>query len=134
MKDWPRTLLYDFPKCLGTDLSNDRPATYVRSIYVMCQAEYNFYKISNISSHTIIFISGCNVLSATAQPASSPPPPTGITTASISCTCSAISKPQVPCPAIISGWSNLMINWKIHKYVVAGRHFSIFLILIGSAF
>ena len=103
MKDWARILLYDFPKYLGTDLSNDRPATYVRSIYVMCQAEYNFYKISNISSHTIIFISGCNVLSARAQPASSPPPPTGITTALISCTCSAISKQQVPCQAIISG-------------------------------
>ena len=104
MKDyWAQMISYDFPKHLGMDLINNRPATCARSIYVLCPGECYFYKISYISSHTIILISGCNVLSATAQPASSPPPPTGITTASISCTCSAISKPQVPWPAIING-------------------------------
>ena len=39
---------------------------------------------------------GCMPFSATAQPAISPAPPTGIITASILSTCSAISNPHVP--------------------------------------
>ena len=56
---------------------------------------------------TYTSILGWRVLSATAQPAMSPPPPMGITTASMSSTCSAISKPNVPCPASMSGSSYL---------------------------
>lgn len=48
---------------------------------------------------TIIFVFGDKVFIAVAIPAKSPPPPTGTTTASASTTCSAISKPIVPCPA-----------------------------------
>ena len=42
---------------------------------------------------------------ATAIPDSSPPPPRGTTTLAASPACSAISSPQVPWPAITSGWS-----------------------------
>ena len=56
----------------------------------------------------MILTPGFMVLIAFATPAIKPPPPTGITAASRSGTCSNISKPIVPCPAKISGWSNLM--------------------------
>ena len=52
---------------------------------------------------TMICILGFRDLIAKAAPAIRPPPPTGITTASMSSTCSTTSSPAVPCPAIISG-------------------------------
>ncbi len=52
--------------------------------------------------------SGFRDLMAQAMPPMSPPPPTGTTTASKPSTCSNISSPMVPCPAITSaslkGW------------------------------
>ena len=50
---------------------------------------------------------GLNVFTATETPAIRPPPPTGIMTASTSLTCSIISRPIVPAPARIAGWSYL---------------------------
>lgn len=55
----------------------------------------------------MILTFGCKVLTASATPAMSPPPPVGTTTASMSCTCSTISSPSVPCPAMMWGWSKL---------------------------
>lgn len=54
-------------------------------------------------NHTIILVRGLNALTAVAMPAMRPPPPTGTTTASGNGTCSQISNPIVPCPAIIFG-------------------------------
>ena len=52
-------------------------------------------------------ISGCRSRSSVATPASSPPPPTGTTTTSgARPSCSRISRPTVPCPAIVRGSSN----------------------------
>lgn len=56
---------------------------------------------------TIIWTFGCNVFTASATPAINPPPPVGTTTASMSRTCSTISRPIVPWPAIMCGWSKL---------------------------
>eukprot|EP01137_Pigoraptor_chileana_P027929 Opistho-2@11203 len=49
--------------------------------------------------------SGRSVLTARAMPARRPPPPTGTTIASKSSSCSMISSPIVPCPAMMLGWS-----------------------------
>ena len=50
--------------------------------------------------------SGRSARKATAIPEMSPPPPTHTTTVVASGTCAAISRPTVPCPAMMSGWSN----------------------------
>ena len=58
-----------------------------------------------------IFTPGSRDFSASAIPAASPPPPTGITTVCTSGTWSAISSPIVPWPAITFsssyGWMNV---------------------------
>ena len=51
----------------------------------------------------IIFTFGRICLMAEATPEARPPPPTGMMTCSTSGTCSRISRPMVPCPAITSG-------------------------------
>ena len=48
---------------------------------------------------------GRTARSASEMPDASPPPPIGITTVSRSSTCSAISSPIEPCPAITNGSS-----------------------------
>mmetsp|Transcript_11976 Transcript_11976/g.37908 ORF Transcript_11976/g.37908 Transcript_11976/m.37908 type:complete len:270 (+) Transcript_11976:352-1161(+) len=48
---------------------------------------------------------GRTVLSASATPAISPAPPTGTMQKSMSSTCSSTSRPSVPAPAMMSGWS-----------------------------
>merc|ERR1719234_1081011 len=53
----------------------------------------------------MIITSGFIVLTALAVPAIRPPPPTGITIASTSGTWSRISRPMVPWPARMLGWS-----------------------------
>ena len=50
-------------------------------------------------------ISGSRPLIATVIPATRPPPPTGTTTVRTCGHCSMISKPIVPWPATMSGWS-----------------------------
>ena len=63
-------------------------------------------KLGQASGSTpIIFTSGLRVLTATATPAMRPPPPTGMTMASTSGTWVRISRPIVPCPARMLGWS-----------------------------
>ncbi len=49
---------------------------------------------------------GSSAVSASAEPASRPPPPHGTTTRSTSGTCSASSSPTVPCPAMMRSSSN----------------------------
>ena len=49
-------------------------------------------------------------LIAVAEPATRPPPPSGISTVSTSGACSMISSPQVPCPATMSSWSKGWIS------------------------
>ena len=53
---------------------------------------------------------GSSDCTATAIPAASPPPPTGTRTVRTSGHCSMISKPSVPWPATMSGWSNGWMN------------------------
>ena len=55
----------------------------------------------------MILMLGFIVFRATAQPAIKPPPPTGMTQASKSGTCSNTSNASVPCPAKMCGWSYL---------------------------
>ena len=63
-------------------------------------------KLATFSASTAtIFVSGRRVLTANETPASKPAPPTGTITASTSGTCSTISRPIVPCPAMIAGSS-----------------------------
>ena len=54
---------------------------------------------------------GLSVLTAIATPLMSPPPPMGTTTCSTSGSCSRISRPMVPCPAItqgsLKGWAKV---------------------------
>ena len=69
-----------------------------------CQTQLNWPLVDEL---TMILTDGFIVLSATAHPARSPPPPVGMTTASTSGTCSRISSPVVPCPAMMLGWSKL---------------------------
>ena len=63
-------------------------------------------KLATFSASTaMIFALGRNVFTASETPASNPPPPTGTMTASRSGTCSTISRPIVPWPAMIAGSS-----------------------------
>ena len=63
-------------------------------------------KLATFSASTaMIFALAFFVFTASATPASSPAPPTGTITASTSGTCSRISNPIVPWPAIIAGSS-----------------------------
>ena len=50
--------------------------------------------------------SGRSALTATPTPATSPPPPVHTSTVRTSGHCSSTSRPTVPCPAMMSAWSN----------------------------
>lgn len=57
-----------------------------------------------------ILTSGRSAFTATAIPAASPPPPRPTTMVRTSGHCSRISRPTVPCPAMMSGWSKGWMN------------------------
>mmetsp|Transcript_53453 Transcript_53453/g.78245 ORF Transcript_53453/g.78245 Transcript_53453/m.78245 type:complete len:213 (-) Transcript_53453:941-1579(-) len=68
-------------------------------------ARARVYDAQYSGSTPIIMQLGRRVLMASAMPAISPAPPTGITTTSKSGTCSTISSPHVPAPAMMAGSS-----------------------------
>ena len=51
-------------------------------------------------------MAGSALLTATVTPAATPPPPTGMAIVRTCGHCCRISRPRVPWPATMSGWSN----------------------------
>mmetsp|Transcript_18796 Transcript_18796/g.33560 ORF Transcript_18796/g.33560 Transcript_18796/m.33560 type:complete len:263 (-) Transcript_18796:798-1586(-) len=96
-------------KACGPTLSTARPSANVEprgSMQIgapLCSAAEN--EATRDGSTPMTCISGLTDLIASAIPAINPPPPTGITTASSSSTCSRISIPTVPAPARMGGSS-----------------------------
>ncbi len=68
------------------------------------------YGATSSACTPVILMSGSVPRAAIAIPAASPPPPTGTTIVRTPGHCSAISRPTVPCPAMMSGCSNGWMN------------------------
>mmetsp|Transcript_39458 Transcript_39458/g.100005 ORF Transcript_39458/g.100005 Transcript_39458/m.100005 type:complete len:347 (-) Transcript_39458:909-1949(-) len=93
----------------GPTLSTARPSAKVLPLgstqmgAPLCRAAEK--EATRAGSTPMTCTSGLTALMASAMPAMRPPPPTGMTTASSSSTCSRISMPTVPAPAKMGGSS-----------------------------